>query len=342
MKNKSQKKVFIIAEAGVNHNGSLKTAKKMVDVAVASGVDAIKFQTFHAEDMVLKSAPKAKYQQLKTSVNESQFAMIKKLELDSKAHQELSNYCRRKKIMFLSSPFDLKSIDILHQLGLTTIKIPSGEITNLPYLRKLGRLRKKIIFSTGMSNVDEVKAAFEVLVSSGTPKKDITLLHCNTEYPTPYPDVNLLAMVTLKNVFGVNVGYSDHTSGIEVAIAAVALGATVIEKHFTLDRRMKGPDHGASLEPYELKRMVDAIRNVELSLGSDVKKVSLSEQKNKNIVRKSIVAAKDIKKGEIFSELNLTVKRPGKGISPMAWDRIVGSVAKQNYREDDFIKENHS
>ena len=330
-------KVFIIAEAGVNHNGSLKIAKKMIDVAVRAGADAIKFQTFHARSLVSKFAPKAVYQKKDTGKDESQLDMIKKLELNLSNHKELIRYCRAKKIMFLSSPFDLESIDLLARLGLRTLKIPSGETTNLPYLRRIGSLRRKIIMSTGMATLGEVKDALNVLVKSGTKKGDIIVLHCNAEYPTPFKDVNLLAMVTMKNILDVQVGYSDHTLGIEVAIAAAALGAAVIEKHFTLDRRMPGPDHKASLEPDELKRMVNAVRNVEIELGSGVKEASPSEKINRSVARKSIVAAMDIKRGERFTEKNLAIKRPDTGVSPMHWDVVLGKVAKKDFYQDELI-----
>jgi len=337
-KERKMPKVFIIAEAGINHNGSLKIAKKMVDVAASSGADAIKFQTFHAQSLVSKFAPKAMYQKKNTSKNESQQDMIRKLELSLDIHKELIRYCCTKKIIFLSSPFDLGSIDLLARLGLKTFKIPSGEITNLPYLRKIGSLRRKIIMSTGMATLAEVKDALDILVRSGTKKKDIIVLHCNTEYPTPFKDVNLLAMVTIKNVLGVQVGYSDHTLGIEVAIAAVALGASVIEKHFTLNNDMAGPDHRASLEPDELMRMVNAVRNVEIALGSRVKKASPSEKINRGVVRKSIIARVNIKRSERFTEKNITVKRPGTGVSPMRWDDVLGKVAKKKFYQDELIR----
>lgn len=337
-KEKRMPKVFIIAEAGVNHNGSLKIAKKMVAVAARAGADAIKFQTFRAQSLVSKFAPKAMYQKKTTGRDKSQLEMIKKLELSFNAHKQLQRYCRRKKIVFLSSPFDLSSIDVLKNLGLKIFKVPSGEITNLPYLRKIGSLKKKIILSTGMSSLKEIKDAVGVLVKAGTPKTNIAVLHCNTEYPTPFKDVNLRAMVTIKKALGVNVGYSDHTPGVEVPVGAVALGAGIIEKHFTLDRNMKGPDHRASLEPDELMRMIKAVRNIEASLGRGIKKPSCSEMKNLNVVRKSIVAARPIKKGEIFSEENLGVKRPGTGISPMLWDKILGVRAKRDFRMDEMIR----
>ncbi|WP_323587701.1 N-acetylneuraminate synthase [Aliarcobacter butzleri] len=330
-------KVFIIAEAGVNHNGSIDLAKKLIDVASESGVDAVKFQTFKAENLVSKNAQKADYQKQTTDKNESQFDMIKKLELDIDTHKELIAYCKTKNIMFLSTPFDHDSIDLLSDLGLEMFKIPSGEITNLPYLRHIGRLNKKVILSTGMADIGEIEDALDVLIAAGTKKENITVLHANTMYPTPMEDVNLKAMVTIGNTFDVAFGYSDHTLGIEVDIAAVAMGACCIEKHFTLDKTMEGPDHKASLEPDELKAMVKAIRNIELALGSCVKKPSKSEIPNIQIARKSIVAKMDIKKGELLFEDNLTIKRPGNGISPMRWDEIVGSIATKDYKEDELI-----
>ena len=329
--------VFIIAEAGVNHNGSIEIAKKLIDVASASGVDAIKFQTFKARNLATKNSEKANYQKNTTDQNENQFAMLKKLELSKEMHNELINYSKKKKIKFLSSPFDHDSIELLKDLGLEVFKIPSGEITNLPYLRKIGKLNKQIILSTGMSNLDEVKNALDILVNSGTNKKNIIVLHANTEYPTPIKDVNLKAMLTIGNELNVNFGYSDHTLGIEVDIAAVALGATCIEKHFTLDCNMKGPDHKASLEPQELKAMVAAIRNIELALGNGIKKPSKSEIQNIKIVRKSIVAKTQIQKGDILNENNLTVKRPGNGINPMKWDEIIDTRATKDYKEDELI-----
>ncbi len=334
----SYKKTFIIAEAGVNHNGSFELARKLIDVAVDAGADAVKFQTFNAEKVVSKYAPKAEYQKKTTTADESQLEMVKKLELDKVAHEELLAYCRTRNIQFLSTPFDLESIDLLNKLGLEIFKIPSGEITNLPYLRKIGALKKEIILSTGMANLGEIEAALDVLTGAGAELKDITVLHCNTEYPTPFEDVNLRAMLTIKAAFpGVQVGYSDHTLGIEIPIAAVAMGATVIEKHFTLDKNMEGPDHRASLEPDELKVMVHAIRNIEKALGNGIKKPSPSELKNKPIARKSIVATRNIRKGEPFTEENLTVKRPGTGISPMRWDEVIGRKAEKDYQEDEEI-----
>ena len=330
-------KVFIIAEAGVNHNGSIDLAKKLIDAAVASGADAVKFQTFKAENLASKYAKKANYQKNLTNQKESQFDMLKKLELSKEMHTELINYSKIRDIKFLSSPFDQESIELLKDLGLEIFKIPSGEITNLPYLRHIGKLNKKIILSTGMSNMNEVKIALDILTNSGTKKKKITVLHANTEYPTPMEDVNLKAMLTIGKELDVNFGYSDHTLGIEVDIAAVAMGAKCIEKHFTLDCNMKGPDHKASLEPDELKEMVKAIRNVELALGSDIKKPSKSELPNIQIARKSIVAKIKIKKDDILTENNITVKRPSGGISPMKWDDVVGTKATKDYKEDELI-----
>jgi N,N'-diacetyllegionaminate synthase len=332
------KRTYIIAEAGVNHNGSLELAKKMIDAAVDAGADAVKFQTFKAEKVVSRYAPKAEYQKKTTTADESQLEMVKKLELDEVAHEKLFAYCRSRNIQFLSTPFDLESIDLLNKLELEIFKIPSGEITNLQYLRKIGSLKKEIILSTGMANLGEIEAALDVLTSTGTKLKDITVLHCNTEYPTPMQDVNLKAMQTIKSAFpGLRVGYSDHTEGIEVSIAAVAMGATIIEKHFTLDKNMEGPDHKASLEPDELTAMVKAIRNIEKALGSGIKKSSPSELKNKPIARKSIVAAKNIQKGESFTQENLTVKRPGTGVSPMRWDEVIGQKARKDYQQDELI-----
>ena len=330
-------KVFIIAEAGVNHNGSINLAKKLIDAAVASGADAVKFQTFKAENLATKYAKKANYQKNLTNQKESQFDMLKKLELSKEMHTELINYSKIKDIKFLSSPFDFESIELLKDLGLKIFKIPSGEITNLPYLRHIGKLNKKIILSTGMSNIDEVKTALDILINSGTKKKNITVLHANTEYPTPMEDVNLKAMLTIGKELEVNFGYSDHTLGIEVDIAAVAMGAKCIEKHFTLSCNMKGPDHKASLEPDQLKEMVKAIRNIERALGSNIKKPSKSELPNIQIARKSIVAKTKIKKGDILRENNITVKRPGGGISPMKWDNVVGTKATKDYNEDELI-----
>lgn len=330
-------KVFIIAEAGVNHNGSIKLAKQLIDVACEAGADAVKFQTFKAENLVCKEADKAAYQQETTDAKESQYEMIKKLELDIDTHKELMSYCKSKNIIFLSTPFDHESIELLNELGLEIFKIPSGEITNLPYLRHIGKLNKKVILSTGMADIGEIEDALDVLMLEGTKKENITVLHANTMYPTPMEDVNLNAMKTIACAFDINYGYSDHTLGIEVDIAAVAMGAKVIEKHFTLDKTMKGPDHKASLEPSELIAMVKAIRNIEVALGSSIKKASQSEKPNMNIARKSIVAKCDIKKGEKFNQDNLAVKRPGNGISPMLWDEIIGTVAQKDYKKDELL-----
>jgi len=329
--------VFIIAEAGVNHNGSVDLAKKLIDAASVSGADAVKFQTFKAENLVVKNTQKADYQRQTTDASESQFDMIKKLELDVETHKELIAYCQEKDIMFLSTPFDHESIDLLSDLGLQIFKIASGEITNLPYLRHIGSLGKRVILSTGMSNLGEVGDALDILINAGTSKDNITVLHANTMYPTPMEDVNLNAMLTIQKEFDIAVGYSDHTLGIEVDIAAVAMGASCIEKHFTLDKTMDGPDHKASLEPEELKAMVDAIRNIEKALGSSEKKPSLSETVNIDIVRKSIVANQKISKGDILTDKNITIKRPGNGISPMQWDEVIGAVAVKNYKLDDLI-----
>jgi len=329
--------VFIIAEAGVNHNGSIDQAYQLIDVAVASGADAVKFQTFTAKNLVAKNIEKAEYQKKTTNPQESQFDMIKKLELDSNMHKNLILYCNKKNIMFLSSPFDLESIELLNELNLQIFKIPSGEITNLPYLRSIGLLKKKVILSTGMSKMSEIKDAIEVLIEKGTSKNNITVLHANTMYPTPMKDVNLRAMITIQKELDIAVGYSDHTLGIEVDIAAVAMGASVIEKHFTLDRNIAGPDHQASLEPLELKSMVSAIRNIEKALGSGEKIPSLGEMENIGLARKSILAGKYIEKGEKFSETNLVVKRSGLGISPMRWDMVIGKVAQKDYIIDEMI-----
>ena len=330
-------KTFIIAEAGVNHNGSVEMAFQLIDVAAAAGADAVKFQTFKAEKVIAANAPKAGYQKDTTGVDESQLEMVKKLELDETAHTRLYQYCQGKGIQFLSTPFDLGSIDLLERLGLKTFKIPSGEITNLPYLRKLGALKKRLILSTGMADLGEIEDALDVLTESGTPLENITILHCNTEYPTPFEDVNLKAMLTIGRAFGVAVGYSDHTPGSEVAVAAVALGAAVLEKHFTLDRNLPGPDHKASLEPDELRAMVQAIRNIEKALGDGIKRPSPSEVTNKSLARKSLVATQPIKTGELFSADNITAKRPGAGISPMRWDEVLGQVAQKDYEKDELI-----
>ncbi len=331
------KKVFIIAEAGVNHNGSIDLAKKLIDVASNSGADAVKFQTFKAQNLVTQKARKAKYQSKTTDKDKFQYTMLKKLELNEEMHRKLISYCKTKKIIFLSSPFDIDSIKLLNNLGLEKFKIPSGEITNLQYLSHIGKLNKKVILSTGMANIREVRDALNVLINSGTKKKNIIVLHANTEYPTPKEDVNLNAMVKMGKVFDISYGYSDHTLGIEVSIAATALGAVCIEKHFTLNRNMKGPDHKASLEPNELNSMVKSIRNIEIALGSDKKIPTKSERPNIKIVRKSLVAAKDIKRGEFFSEKNLTAKRPGNGKSPFLFKKLLGKRSQKNYKKDQQI-----
>ncbi len=334
----SMDKTLIIAEAGVNHNGSLKTAKELIDVASDAGADYVKFQTFKAETLVTKKAEKAVYQKNLTEKNESQYEMIKKLELDLNAHKKLIEHCSEKKIKFLSTAFDNDSLNLLNKLNVPLFKVPSGEITNLPYLRYVASLGKPVVMSTGMSEMYEIEKAINILLDSKLRKRNISLLHCNTEYPTPIDDVNLNAMIKMRDKFNINVGYSDHTLGIEVPIAAVAMGASIIEKHFTLDRAQSGPDHVASLEPKELKLMVQGIRNVERAFGSENKKPSQSEIKNIVVARKSIVAKKQIKKGEKLSEDNLTVKRPGSGISPMKWDKIIGNYAKKNYDIDELIQ----
>ena len=331
-------KTIIIAEAGVNHNGSIELARQLIDVAADAGADYVKFQTFKAEKIASKKAVKAEYQQQTTGGDEGQLQMLRKLELSEADHQALADYCKKKKIEFLSTAFDHDSIDLLQNLGIQLGKIPSGEITNLPYLRKMAGSFREFILSTGMATMKEIEDALNVLIACGVKKNKVTVLHCNTEYPTPFEDVNLLAMQSIGHNFGVAYGYSDHTKGIEVPIAAVALGATVIEKHFTLNRNMEGPDHKASLEPGELRDMVRAIRNIEAAIGSKVKQPSPSEKKNITIARKSIVAATNIAKGEVFTEKNLTVKRPGSGISPMQWDGVIGKQAIRDFEADELIE----
>jgi len=332
-------KVIIIAEAGVNHNGSLNLAKLLVDKAVEAGADIVKFQTFKSEKLVSKSAKQAEYQQKNIGKSGgSQLDMLKKLELSQEDHKKLISYCNEKGIRFLSTAFDMDSVDFLHSLKLGLWKIPSGEVTNYPYLRKIAQYREPVILSTGMCEMSDIESAIKVLIENGLSIDQITVLHCNTEYPTPFKDVNLKAMLTIGDKFGVSIGYSDHTEGIEVPIAAVALGATVIEKHFTLDKNMEGPDHKASLEPDALKAMISAIRNIEQALGTGHKRISESERKNMEAARKSIVAACPIKKGELFTEENLTIKRPGTGISPMKWDEVIGLTAKRDFLEDQLIE----
>ncbi len=332
---------LIIAEAGVNHNGSLHLAKQLVDMAADAGADIIKFQTFRSEKLVSRNARQADYQKRNIGAaqqDDSQLSMLRKLELSPSDHLEIIQHCRQRNIRFFSTAFDLESIEFLHDLHLGLWKVPSGEVTNYPYLRKVASFGEEVILSTGMCEMNDIEAALEVLLGNGLHKEQITLLHCNTDYPTPYEDVNLRAMIEIRNRFDVSVGYSDHTRGIEVPIAAVAMGASVIEKHFTLDRNMEGPDHKASLEPDELKAMVNAIRNVESALGDGHKTISPSERKNMAVARKSIVAATRIKAGELLSEQNLTVKRPGSGISPMRWNEVIGQKAKHDFNEDDLIE----
>ena len=328
----------IIAEAGVNHNGDIELAKSLVDVAAEAGANLVKFQTFKASRLATQNSPKAKYQIQATSKDESQFDMLSQLELTDEMHKALIVRCNEKKIGFFSSAFDIESLDYLNTLGLNQFKIPSGEITNLPYLRHIGTFGKPLILSTGMAALYEIEDALKALEEVGMMRKNITVLHCNTEYPTPMVDVNLKAMCTIRDTLGVAVGYSDHTLGTEVAIAAVALGATVIEKHFTLDRNLSGPDHKASLEPKELLSMVRSIRNIQKSLGNGIKQISTSEAKNKSVVRKSLVAAKIIHAGEVFTSENITAKRPGTGISPMLWNEVIGQIANKDFAEDEIIK----
>jgi N,N'-diacetyllegionaminate synthase len=331
-------RTLVIAEAGVNHNGNLDLAKRLVDIAADAGADLVKFQTFKANQIVTNNSPKANYQIQDTTKNQSQLEMLRQLELTEEMHKALMKYCMEKKIGFFSSAFDIHSLDYLNSLGLNYFKIPSGEITNLPYLRHVGSFGKPLILSTGMATLEEIDGALRIFYGVGVDRKDITILHCNTDYPTPMIDVNLKAMLTIRNTFGINVGYSDHTLGTEVAIAAVALGACVIEKHFTLDRNMPGPDHKASLEPNELSSMVRSIRNIEKALGNGTKQPSLSELNNKNIVRKSLVAIKPIYAGETFTKDNVSTKRPGNGISPMFWDQVIGKVANKDYAVDELIQ----
>jgi N,N'-diacetyllegionaminate synthase len=334
-----KKKVHIIAEAGINHNGDLSQAKKLVGIAAEAGADSVKFQTFKTEQVISIYAPKAAYQKDTTGTGESQFEMAKKLELSDESFCELVEYCQEKSIQFISSPFDLGSIDFLDRLKMPIFKIPSGEITNMPYLKRVATTKKPVILSTGMSTLGEVEDAMNVLMGNGCERNNIILLHCNSEYPTPMGDVNLKSMLTLKASFpGVSIGYSDHTIGIEIPIAAVALGAEVIEKHFTCDKTMTGPDHRASLDPDELKAMVSAIRNIEAALGTGIKQPSISETKNINIARKSIVATQAISRGEVFTSENLGVKRPGNGISPMQWNDVLGKTSSRDFQIDELIE----
>jgi N,N'-diacetyllegionaminate synthase len=331
--------IKIIAEAGVNHNGLPENAFKLVDAAAAAHADIVKFQTFRSSDVISKKTPMAAYQQKLMKNETSQLEMVKKLELSPEVHNRLFEYCVEKKIMYMSTPFDLHSIDVLYHLGVCSFKIPSGEITNLPYLRKIGGLKKDIIISTGMSTLGDIERALDVLEESGAPRSTITILHCTTEYPAPIHETNLRAMDTLRSAFpGIGgVGFSDHTAGITIPVAAAARGATVIEKHFTLDRTMEGPDHKASLEPDELAAMVTAIRQVERALGDGVKRPTPSERGNMAVARKSLVASRPIKAGEVFSPENVTAKRPGTGVSPMRWDEYMGRPAPRDYDEDELL-----
>jgi len=331
-------RTLIIAEAGVNHNGDLELAKQLIDAAAEAGADLVKFQTFNADRLATCSAKKADYQTLTTGSEETQHEMLRRLELSAEMHKELISHCAASNIGFFSTAFDVESVDLLVSLGQDHFKIPSGEITNLPFLRHIGQLGKTVIMSTGMATLGEIEAAIEVLEQVGTPRVNITVLHCTTEYPTPMTEVNLRAMHSINKAFGVAVGYSDHTSGIEVAIAAVAMSASVIEKHFTLDRNLPGPDHKASLEPKELKAMVAAIRNIEVALGDGIKRITPTEARNKPFVRKSLVASRAIKAGEIFTAENITTKRPGTGISPMRWDEVMGKKVSQDFVADDLIE----
>ena len=333
------KRTIIIAEAGVNHNGSIELAKKLIDAAAVAGVDYVKFQTFKTENLVTREALQAAYQKTNiASKNNSQFEMLKKLELTQEQHYELISHCKIRGVKFLSTAFDMDSLKFLSSLQLKIWKIPSGEITNYPYLKQIAKMHQSVIMSTGMSTTDDINDAINALIKNGLKKTQITILHCNTQYPTPISDVNLKVMLYLHEKFNVKVGYSDHTLGIEVPIAAVALGATVIEKHFTLDRTMNGPDHKASLEPDELNDMVRAIRNIEIALGNGKRKISTTERKNILAARKSIVALSDIKRGDVFSEKNITAKRPGNGISPMKWEETIGTVSTRNYKKDEQLE----
>jgi len=331
-------RTLIIAEAGVNHNGDMELAKQLIDVAAEAGADFVKFQTFKADRLATRTAKKADYQNESTDIKESQYEMLERLELTLDMHKELIAHCAMRNIRFFSTGFDVESLDMLASLGLDSFKVPSGEITNLPYLRHVGLISKSVILSTGMANMGEIEAAIEVLEQAGVVRTNITVLHCTTEYPTPMREVNLRAMQSIQKAFGVAVGYSDHTVGIEVAIAAVAMGASVIEKHFTIDRNLAGPDHKASLEPNELKSMVTSIRNIEFALGDGVKRITPSEAKNKPIARKSLVAKCAISRGDVFTAENLTVKRPGSGVSPMRWDEVIGRIASSDYSADDLIE----
>lgn len=331
-------RTLIIAEAGVNHNGNLDLARQLTDAAADAGADMVKFQTFSADRLASRATPLANYQRQGTLGSSSQHEMLGMLELDRPAHEALIAHAEVRKIQFFSTGFDLESVRLLAELRLDRFKVPSGEITNLPYLQLIGSYRKPVILSTGMATMGEIEAAINVLEAAGTSRQAITVLHCNTEYPTPMADVNLRAMCTIGQAFGVQIGYSDHTLGIEVAIAAVTLGASVIEKHFTISRELSGPDHKASLEPHELKNMVVAIRNIEQALGDGIKRPTPSESKNRPVARKSLVAARPIRKGEVFTSENMTVKRPGTGVSPMLWDEMCGRIAQRDYHADELIE----
>ena len=333
-----KKRTLIIAEAGVNHNGDMTMARQLIDEAARAGADLVKFQTFSANRLVTRTATKAEYQTQTTDIKESQHEMLRRLELSADMHKELVAHCAARNIGFFSTAFDIESIDLLVSLGQDHFKIPSGELTNLPYLRRIGRLGQAVILSTGMATLGEIEAAIDALEQAGTPRDHITVLHCTTEYPTPMTEVNLRAMQSIQNAFRLDVGYSDHTPGIEVAIAAVAMGASVIEKHFTLDCNLPGPDHKASLEPEGLMAMVAAIRNIEVALGDGIKRLTRSEDRNKPVMRKSLIASQPIKAGEIFSDDNITTKRPGTGISPMRWDEIIGHMASRDFAEEELIE----
>lgn len=331
-------RTLIIAEAGVNHNGDINLAMQLIDAAAQAGADIVKFQTFSADRQVTRTADKAEYQKRETGNSESQYEMLRRLELSESMHYQLLSHCDERKIEFLSTGFDIESINFLASLNQKYFKIPSGEITNLPYLRHIGAFNKLVILSTGMATLGEVEQAINALEEAGTSRNQITILHCTTEYPTPMSEVNLRAMLTLQKAFQLAVGYSDHTKGIEISLAAMAMGASVIEKHFTLDRNLPGPDHRASLEPYELRQMISAIRNIENAMGDGIKRPTASEKKNRLVARKSIVACRPISKGETFTAENLTVKRPGTGISPMEWDEVLGKNASRGFAVDELIE----
>ncbi len=334
----SNNKTFIIAEAGVNHNGFLKKALELIDIAKSLGADAIKFQTFKAENLTTDYALKAEYQKYKSLKNETHFQMLKKLEFTEEMHRECFKKCKKKKIIFISSAFDIESLNYLKKFNLNYFKVPSGEITNIPYLEVLGKLKKKVILSTGMSNIYEITKAIKTLTKNGTKKKDIILMQCTSAYPAPYDEINLNTIATLRNIFKLNIGFSDHSLGVQASIAAVALGAKVIEKHLTLNKKLSGPDHRASLDPEEFRLMVQSIRIVEKTLGNKIKQITKSEKKNIHIIRKSIVASTLIKKNEKFSNLNITCKRPGTGISPLFYKKLIGKKSTKNFKKNDLIR----